>query len=96
MRALHLHLARVFHHDDALVVARIKKLFPDQAASLINFTEWPSATALAELEAGDLRKLGVTVEESGEQVVVKPVETALEKLVKALLKDAQEDVHENN
>ena len=49
-----------------------------------------------ELEAGDLRKLGVTVEESGEQVVVKPVETALEKLVKALLKDAQEDVHENN
>lgn len=75
---------------DAVVVARIKKLFPDMTDELIITTEKPCKTALDELESGDLRKLGVSTEDAGEQVVIKPVETAVEKLVKALLKDTRE------
>lgn len=77
--------------DDAQLVALIKKKFPDFVGDLIITTEKPSATGLEDLDAAELRKLGVTVEEAGEQVVVKPVETDIEKLVKLLLKGATDD-----
>jgi hypothetical protein len=77
--------------DDAALVALIKKKFPDHVGELIITTEVPSATGLQDLDAAELRKLGVTIAEAGEQVVVKAVETDLEKLVKALLKDAREE-----
>ena len=80
--------------DDAQLVALIKKKFPDFADSLILTTEVPSATGLQELDAAELRKLGVTVEEAGEQVVVKAVESNVEKLVKALLKGAMDDAED--
>lgn len=80
--------------DDAQLVALIKKKFPDVADDLILTTEVPSATALQDLDAAELRKLGVTVEEAGEQVVVKAVESDVEKLVKALLKGAMDDEEE--
>ena len=72
-------------------MALIKRRFPDHADTLIITTEVPSATGLQDLDAAELRKLGVTVEEAGEQVVVKPVETDVEKLVKLLLKGAMDD-----
>ena len=77
--------------DDAQLVALIKKKFPDFADDLIITTEVPSATGLQELDASELRKLGVTVEEAGEQVVVKAVDSDVEKLVKALLKGAMDE-----
>ena len=80
--------------DDATLVALIKKRFPDHCDELIITTEVPSATGLQDLDAADLRKLGVTVEEAGEQVVVKPVETDVERLVKALLKGALEETED--
>lgn len=77
--------------DDAQLVALIKKKFPDFADGLIITTEVPSATGLQDLDASELRKLGVTVEEAGEQVVVKAVDSDVEKLVKALLKGAMDE-----
>jgi hypothetical protein len=77
--------------DDAQLVALIKKRFPDFVDDLILTTEVPSATGLQELDAAELRKLGVTVEEAGDQVVVKAVESDVEKLVKALLKGAMDE-----
>jgi hypothetical protein len=77
--------------DDAQLVALIKKKFPDFVDDLIITTEVPSATGLQDLDAAELRKLGVTVEEAGEQVVVKAVESDVEKLVKLLLKGATDD-----
>jgi len=76
--------------DDAVLVSLIKKRFPDDVAHLILTTEVPSKEGLQDLDASDLRKLGVTIEETGEQVVIKPVETEIEKLVKAILKGAQD------
>lgn len=80
--------------DDAALVVLIKKKFPDFVDDLIITTEVPSATGLQDLDAAELRKLGVTVEEAGEQVVVKPVETDVERLVKALLKGALDEAEE--
>lgn len=77
--------------DDAQLVALIERKFPDFIDDLIITTKTPSAIGLAELDASELRKLGVTVEEAGEQVVVKAVETDVEKLVKLLLKGATDD-----
>ncbi len=77
--------------DDEQLVALIKKKFPDFVDALIITTEVPSATGLQELDGAELRKLGVTVEDAGEQVVVKPVESDIEKLVKLLLKGAMDD-----
>ncbi|MBI5561297.1 MAG: hypothetical protein HY894_00350, partial [Deltaproteobacteria bacterium] len=37
--------------------------------------------------AGDLKKLGVTVEETGDAVVIKPVDGEVERVVNALLRD---------
>jgi len=80
--------------DDEALVAKIEKLFPDQKDTLINTTKTPSKLALNDLEVADLRKLGVSVEETGDRVLVKPVDGAVEKLVKTLLKHALKEATE--
>jgi hypothetical protein len=74
--------------DVAAVIARIKKHMPDQADLLIATTEKPVKDALAQLDGADLKKLGITITDAGDQVVVKPVDSEVDKLVDALLKDA--------
>lgn len=79
--------------DDADVVAKIEKHFkdPDEAVRYLIVKKKPSAEALDELDASTLKKFGIVVVETGEQVVVKAVESDVEKLVKLLLKDAMDD-----
>jgi len=79
-----------FEDADA-VVARIKKHLPDQADVLIKLKETPVKDALAQLSAAELKKLGVTVSEAGDQVVVKPVDSEVDKMVDALMKEAGEE-----
>ena len=74
--------------DGEQVVKLIKKHFPAQADALIATTEKPVKAALQQLAAADLKRLGITVEESGEVIFVKPVDGEIEKLVDALLEDA--------
>lgn len=79
--------------SDAEVVARIRKQFPDDAAALlIRTVETPIAKALAELDVATLKKLGCTVEATGEVVVIKATDGEVEKIVNALLKGASEEV----
>lgn len=79
--------------DDEDVVAKIEKQFkdPDEAARYLIIKKKPSAEALEDLDGVTLKKFGIVVVETGEQVVVKAVESDVEKLVKALLKDALDD-----
>ena len=78
--------------DDAdAVVARIKKHLPDQADVLIRKRETPVKEALSQLAATDLKKIGVTVSDAGDQVIVKPVDSDVDKLVDALLKGAADE-----
>lgn len=79
--------------DDADVVAKIEKYFKDadEAERYLIIKKKPSADALEDLDAGTLKKFGIVVMDTGEQVVVKAVESDVEKLVKALLKGATDD-----
>lgn len=83
--------------DDDALVARIERTYKGQddvLDLLLIVTKKPSKQGLNTLDAKDLRALGVTVEDTDDRVVVKPVDGAVEKLVKALLKDAVEDATE--
>ena len=75
--------------DDAdSVVARIKKHLPEQADVLIRTKEAPVKEALAQLTVAELKKIGVTIEDAGDTVVIKPVDSEVDKMVDALLKAA--------
>lgn len=77
--------------DDAVVCARIRKHFPRaQAELLIKTIEKPIAKALADLDVADLKKIGCTVEATGDVVVIKPTDSEVDKIVNALLKEATE------
>lgn len=80
--------------DDDQVVALIKKHFPKLSDVLIHTKETPSRTGLAELAVADLKRVAVTVEDTGDIVMVKAVDSGVEKTVKALLKNATDEIRE--
>lgn len=75
----------------ALVIKRIHKNMPDQAEVLIRVSESPSRPALAELDASSLKKLGVRISGGEDQIVLKPVDSELDKLVDSLLEDTEKE-----
>lgn len=79
-----------FDKPDA-VVKRIERLMPEQVDLLIHTEKKPNKEGLSKLPASDLKRLGCTLESSGDQVVLKPVDGAVDKLVKLLLKGATDE-----
>ena len=78
--------------DAARVVELIHKHFKDdEAATLLHITEKPDKEMLEKLPAADLKRLGCTIVESGDVVVIKPTDSEVDKVVNALLKDAVDD-----
>lgn len=77
--------------DEERVVALIKRHFKEQADILIKTTEKPVKGALAELTVDELKKLGITVEDTGDVVVVRLADSDTAKMIKALLKGAPEE-----
>lgn len=76
--------------DPDIVVRLIRKHLPDKAELLIKVKETPVKKALAQLQAADLKRLGVTVEETGDAVLIEPTDSAIDKLVNALLEEKTE------
>ena len=77
--------------DDAKVCALIEKNFPKaQAELLIKTTKKPISKALADLDVAELKRLGCRVESTGDVVVIKSVDSEVDKIVKALLADEPE------
>jgi hypothetical protein len=75
----------------ANIVKQIKKIFPEQADVLIKTEEKPIKEALGNLPANDLRRLGVTVTEAGDHVVVKMADSDIDKFITAFLKETNGD-----
>ena len=76
--------------DEAAVIARIRKLLPeDQAELLIRVRENVAKAAVYDLSAADLKRLGITVSDAGDALVIKPVDGEVDRLVNALLKETQ-------
>lgn len=80
--------------DDAAVCKAIKKLLPDQQDLLIKTVEKPVKDALLQLPAATVKRLGIDVQEAGDQIVIKPVDGDVDKLVKALIEGATQDDEE--
>lgn len=74
--------------DEEAVVKLIRKHFPDQVDILIKSKEVPVKTALAQLTVAELKKLGVSVVEAGDEVIIKTTDSEIDKLVDTLLKVA--------
>ncbi len=75
--------------DEAQVLKLIHKHFPDMVDALIKTTEKPIKSALAQLPAADLKRLGVTISDDGDVVVIRATDSEIDKLVEALLKDEE-------
>lgn len=73
------------------VVALIRKHFAEQFDALVKVTEKPVKSALMNLPASDLKKLGCTVERTGDEVVIDPTDSDIDKLVDALLDEKSSD-----
>lgn len=72
--------------DEAKTLRYIREKLPEEQAELmIRVTEKVERRALMDLTAADLKRLGVRLIESGDQVVIRPVDSDLDQLVKALL-----------
>ncbi len=77
--------------DDDLVIRLLKKCYPETWETYVKITQKPIRAALETLPASDLKKIGVEATDSGEAVVIKPVDSEVDKLVDALLKENHED-----
>ncbi|MBI5770798.1 MAG: host-nuclease inhibitor Gam family protein [Verrucomicrobia bacterium] len=74
--------------DDEKVLAAIARNYPAPVAeTLIITTRTPAKDALAQLPAADLRKLGVTITDAGDFVVVKATDSEVDKLVAKILRE---------
>jgi len=85
----------VIFDDEALVIKRIKKIFnPADHETYIKTTEKVRKKPLEELDAATLKRLGVTLEGNGEVVLIKAVDSDVDKIVNAMLKEASGDPDE--
>lgn len=80
--------------DEERTLTLIRKHFPDQVETLIRTYEEPVKAALANLAVDDLMRIGCKVTGTGDVVLIKPVDSEVDKLVAALLKDATESFSE--
>ena len=79
--------------DEAAVIARIRKLLPaNQAELLIRVEESVHKPAVYDLSVEDLKRLGIEIKDTGDQPVMKLVNSDVEKLVDALLNGGEAEV----
>ena len=84
---------RIKWDDEAQVIARIRRLLPEeQAELLVKVTESVAKAGVYDLAAGDLKRLGIRIEGNGDAVLIKPVAGEVAKLIEALLKETPEEV----
>lgn len=80
--------------DDDTLVARIEKVFEDEADRLLLIHKKPSKDALAELDAALLKRLGVAKQPGEDQVTINPIDKDVSRLVGALVKGAVSEAME--
>ena len=74
--------------DQEAAISKIESRMPERADALVRTKKELVKAALLALPAADLAKLGVTVEEAGDKVVVQAARGDLDRLVEALMEDA--------
>ncbi len=74
--------------DPARTILLIKRRHPELAETCIRVTESPNKKALANVPIATIKALGCKVEETGDEVVIRTVDSDVDKLVGALLAEA--------
>lgn len=64
----------------------IRKHLPELADTLIVTSEAPLKKGVAQLSVADLKRIGATVVDAADQVVIRPAPSDVDKLVKALVR----------
>lgn len=82
---------KVIFTDADKVVRLIEKKLPDLADVLIDTTKAPSKAAIAQLTTDQLKSIGCEVTGTGDVVLVRAVDAAVDKLVTAMLKSLGDD-----
>lgn len=77
--------------DEQKSIGLIRKKLPELADKLIVQTEKISKSALSQLSVAQLKSIGATVAESTDQVLIKPTDSAVDKMVSALIAEATEE-----
>jgi hypothetical protein len=77
---------QVVIEDARRTVELIHRHLNDQAELLIKTTETPIKTAIAQLSGAEMKRIGCHVSEAVDSVVIRPVDSELDKLLSALLK----------
>lgn len=81
--------------DEEKTIARIRKLLPkDQAELLIRVRESVHKQGVYDLTAADLKRLGISITDDEDVVVIKPVDKDVDKLVNALLAEIENNQEE--
>lgn len=73
--------------DADQVVRLIRRHLPEMADVLIATTERPAKDAIAQLPASDLRRIGVSLTDDTDAVLIKDTAGEVDKLVEALLRE---------
>ena len=77
---------KVVIDDEEATIRRIRKLLPkDQAALVISVSESVHKPAVYDLVVGDLKRLGIKIEDDTDEAIAKIAGADIEKLVDALL-----------
>lgn len=75
--------------DKERTVAAIRRHLPDRADDLVRTKEEPITSALNNLTVAELKKIGCIVTEDTDAILIKSTADALDKIVAALLADAE-------
>lgn len=82
---------RISWTDAGKVCELIRTKLPNEADSLIKTTEVPIAAALLNLDIATLKKIGCTVTDTDDQIVIKSANSEIDKLVTRLLAEYAEN-----
>lgn len=85
----------VVFDDEEKVIERIRKQLPkEQVELLIRTKESVHKPAVYDLVANDLKRLGIRITDDCDAVVIKSVDSEVDKLVSALLSEEEQEVME--
>lgn len=86
---------KLVYEDVAKLISRIELKLPEKKDLLIKTTKKPVAKAIQQLTVEQLKSIGCQIHSAGDGVVVRAEDSAIEKLVKVLLKGADGDDDED-
>lgn len=87
---------RIEWADDAVVCRRIRRFLPELVETLIKTTDKPVKSAMSNLSASELRKIGCRVVPTNDEVTIKTQDSEIDKLIDRLLAESDEPATHGN